>query len=155
MMREDVLKVLGIIKIAFPHYYKDVSREQAEHVVSLWGDMFADYDPALVAMAVKTIIASDPNPFPPSIGRVRAEADQIKKLIHSLALGGYTLNDYTGDGGTKYPLSVREAITDLSKEKFKLIHGCEFISQRELRNRDLLQGTDSNGQKRISTEKKE
>jgi len=131
MVREDVLAALAITKIAFPHYYKDAKREQAEHVISLWLDIFADYDPVPVLMAVKTIIASDPNPFPPSIGQVRAEADQIIALVKSLASMGFTIFEYMSDKAKKYPLIVREYITQSSKDEYKRLYGHEFISNVE------------------------
>ena len=127
MMREDVLIALGIIKVAFPYYYKDISKKEAENVVSLWCDIFADYDATLVVMAIKTIIASDPGSFPPSIGAVRAEADQIKKLISNLSPTNFSLNDYLGEKHNKYPLSVREYIVSASNEGFKRIYGYEPV----------------------------
>jgi len=146
MVREDVIAALAVIKIAFPYSYKDVSREQAEHVIALWCDIFADYDPAPVLMAVKTIIASDTNQFPPSIGRVRTEADQIITLIKSLGSMGYTIFEYMGDKAKKYPLSVRKQITQSSKAAYRRIYGREFIS-----NAERLQLPIGNAQENITT----
>lgn len=71
MNRTDVLKIMAVLRGAYPQFYRGVSRQEAEDTVSLWAEMFADDDPALVAAAVKALIASDERGFPPHIGAVK------------------------------------------------------------------------------------
>lgn len=68
---------MGVLKAAYPGFYKDMRRSEAEGIVELWSSMF-DQEPAqLVAAAVKAHIASDVKGFPPHIGAIK---DAIVKL---------------------------------------------------------------------------
>lgn len=77
MTREETLQVLAILKTAYPGFYRDMKRKEAEDTVSLWHDMFADDDPGHVAAAVKVLISTDIKGFPPHIGAVK---EKLRKL---------------------------------------------------------------------------
>lgn len=78
MTREETLAIMSVLKAAFPSYYRDMSRQDAEAVIGLWQTQF--YEPAqLVAMAVHTFINADRKGFPPTIG-------QIKDIIAKAAM---------------------------------------------------------------------
>ena len=68
MTRSETLAIMSILKAAYPGYYRDMKRQDAEAVVNLWAEMLADYPANLVAAAVKSHIASDRKGFPPHIG---------------------------------------------------------------------------------------
>lgn len=70
MNRTETLAVMSILKAAYPAYYRDMKRQDAEAVVNLWAEMLADYPANLVAAAVKSHIASDRKGFPPHIGAI-------------------------------------------------------------------------------------
>ena len=72
MTRAETLAVMSILKAAYPAYYRDMKRQDAEAVVNLWAEMLADYPADLVAAAVKSHIASDRKGFPPHIGAIIA-----------------------------------------------------------------------------------
>lgn len=71
MTREETLAIMGVLKAAYPNYYRDMNRKDAEAVVDLWATMFNDEPMQLVAMAVKAHIASDTKGFPPHIGAIK------------------------------------------------------------------------------------
>ena len=71
MTREETLAIMGVLKAAYPNYYRDMNRKDAEAVVDLWATMFNDEPMQLVAMAVKAHIASDVKGFPPHIGAIK------------------------------------------------------------------------------------
>lgn len=73
MERSDVLKIMAVLRGAYPQFYRDISRTEAEDTVNLWADMFKADDPALVAAAVKSVIEGDEKGFPPTIGQVKAK----------------------------------------------------------------------------------
>lgn len=73
MERSDVLKIMAVLRGAYPQFYRDISRQEAEDTVSLWLDMFRQDDPAIVGAAVKSIIDGDEKSFPPTIGQVKAK----------------------------------------------------------------------------------
>ena len=84
MERSDVLRIMAVLRGAYPQFYRDISRQEAEATVNLWTDMFSGDDPALVAAAVKTLIASDEKGFPPHIGAVKA---YLRRITEPKGLG--------------------------------------------------------------------
>lgn len=79
MTRSETLAVMSILKAAYPGYYRDMKRQDAEAVVNLWSEMLADYPANLVAAAVKSHIASDRKGFPPHIGAIIAAIGEISR----------------------------------------------------------------------------
>lgn len=77
MTRDDTLDLLSILKAAYPNFYRDMTRKDADQVISLWFEMFKDEPAELVALAVKAHIATDKKGFPPHIGAIK---DAIVKI---------------------------------------------------------------------------
>lgn len=73
MERSDVLKIMAVLRGAYPQFYRGISRQEAEDTVNLWVDMFRAEDAALVGAAVKSFIDGDGSGFPPTIGQIRAK----------------------------------------------------------------------------------
>ncbi len=78
MTREDTLDLLSVLKAAYPNFYRDMTRKDADHVVELWHGMFKDEPTELVALAVKGHIATDTKGFPPHIGAIKDAIVKIK-----------------------------------------------------------------------------
>jgi hypothetical protein len=75
--REDVIKLMSVLRGAYPQFYRDVGRQEALDTISLWTDMFSEDDAAIVAAAVKALIATDSKGYPPHIGAVKAKIRQL------------------------------------------------------------------------------
>lgn len=73
MNRDETTAILSIMRVAYPDFYKGISKETAETAVSLWNEMLLEYNAATVTMAVKALIAT--LPFPPKI------SDVISKIM--------------------------------------------------------------------------
>lgn len=71
MTYEETLSIMSVLKAAYPNYYKDMRRSDADAVVALWVEMFRDDPAEIVAMAVKAHIATDKKGFPPHIGAIK------------------------------------------------------------------------------------
>lgn len=80
MDRQETMKILSVLRGAYPAFYRDTTRQEAEAIVNLWADMFAGDDYILVAAAVKSLIVADKKGFPPVIGQVK---EYIRKLTAS------------------------------------------------------------------------
>lgn len=78
MTRDDTLDILSVLKAAYPNFYRDMTRKDADHVISLWSEMFKDEPAELVGLAVKRHIATDTKGFPPNIGAIK---DAIVKIM--------------------------------------------------------------------------
>ena len=77
MTYEQTLAIMSVLKAAYPTFYKDMKRGEAEGIVELWASMFADDPASVVAAAVKAHIATDKKGFPPHIGAIK---ESIVKL---------------------------------------------------------------------------
>lgn len=71
MSRDEVITILGILRIAYPRFYANMTSNQAEETISLWQEMFADDDCNVVKLAVKNLINTFQ--FPPTIADVKNE----------------------------------------------------------------------------------
>lgn len=69
--------LMAVLKAAYPSYYRGLSSDEALAAISLWADVFADYDPAVVTAAVKGFITADTKGFPPVPGQIMAKVRKI------------------------------------------------------------------------------
>lgn len=69
MTGEQVVKVLAIIKAAYPNFYRNT--EDVKDAIALWRMMFEDDDNNKVLMAVKMHIST--NKFPPTVADIREQ----------------------------------------------------------------------------------
>lgn len=79
MTRDDTIDLLSILKAAYPNFYRDMTRKDADHVISLWSEMFKDEPVELVGLAVKRHIATDTKGFPPHIGAIKDAIGKIQQ----------------------------------------------------------------------------
>lgn len=77
MTREETIKVIGIIAMAYPNFDKFHDEKHIRSMVSVWGDMFSEDDAGLVALAVKEHISI--SKWPPSIAEIR---DSMTNIIN-------------------------------------------------------------------------
>lgn len=69
MSREEVITVLACLKVAYPNFYKDITKNDANEMIGLYQRQFANYDSNLVMVAVEEMIGM--NTFPPSIAEIK------------------------------------------------------------------------------------
>lgn len=73
MERSDVVKIMAVLRGAYPQFYRGIDRREAEDTIALWGEMFRGDPYELVSAAVKSLIEGDDSGFPPTIGKVKAK----------------------------------------------------------------------------------
>lgn len=73
MTRQETGIIMDILTAAYPRFYTGPEAPDMRKAISLWADMFAHDEVALVAAAVKSVIESDEKGFPPTIGQVKAK----------------------------------------------------------------------------------
>lgn len=71
MNKNETLKVLAVIKVAYPSSLTKMTSQDIEMLTSLWCMQFKEYDYELVMGAINTIIATDLTQFMPTIARVK------------------------------------------------------------------------------------
>ena len=77
MTRKETGIIMDILATAYPRFYSGPDAPDPVKAVSLWAEMFSEDDVALVAAAVKALIATDDKGYPPHIGAVKAKLRQI------------------------------------------------------------------------------
>ena len=77
MTREETQKILAVIRAAYPSFYKDSTKGDLAIAVNLWNDMLIDETYQNVAVAVKSIIAT--NKFAPSIAEIIEKVNKDKE----------------------------------------------------------------------------
>lgn len=79
MNRTETIKIMAVLRAAYPQYYAKQSSEDLEGIVGLWAEMFEDEPYQIVAMAVKALIKTRVSTFPPGIGEINEKIMQITK----------------------------------------------------------------------------
>lgn len=79
MTEAETIDLLSVLKAAYPNFYRDMTRKDADQVISLWTEMFKDEPAGLVALAVKRHIATDTKGFPPHIGAIKDAIGKIQQ----------------------------------------------------------------------------
>ena len=83
MDRTDTLKIFSVIKAEYRNHFKDITSVDANAMVDLWTEMFADVDYAIVSAAVKSYILSNTSGHPPKVGQINSI---IQKLTQPEAM---------------------------------------------------------------------
>lgn len=71
MNKNETLKILAVIKVAYPYSFTKLTNNDIEAMVGLWLLQFKNYDYELVNGAINTIISSDLSDFMPTIARIK------------------------------------------------------------------------------------
>lgn len=79
MTGKEVLKILAIIKVAYPNSFKNLTKADVQALTTLWERQFKDFSYDEVAMALDSIIASDTSDFMPSIGKIKEMIVKLKE----------------------------------------------------------------------------
>lgn len=77
MNRTETIRILAVLKAAYPHAFKDMTKTDGEAMLALWEQMFEEETYEQVNSAVGALIAVRKEGFSPTIGEVK---DQIYKL---------------------------------------------------------------------------
>lgn len=78
MTREETTKILSIIKLAYPNFYKNITKQEAENTVNLYQEMFKEDDANLVIIAVKELINTFQ--YPPTIADVKNKMYKLTNI---------------------------------------------------------------------------
>lgn len=69
MNRKEILKMLNILQVSYPNFYKGFSKQELEEAVILYEEMFKDADSKLVFIALKEVINT--SEYPPTIATIK------------------------------------------------------------------------------------
>lgn len=80
MSIDETIAVLAVLKAAYPHSFKGLTRRDGEAMVNLWQMQFADTPAQEVTAAVNALISTRTAGYSPTIGEVK---EQLYRL-HSV-----------------------------------------------------------------------
>ena len=130
MTKNETLRILAIIKVAYPNSFTKMTNQDIEMLTNLWTMQFKEYEYELVMGAINTIIASDLTQFMPTIARVKQVCSELCSTNQ--------ISEYEAWNSVKQALS--NSIYNAKDEFEKLPEICKEIvgNARQLREWCLL-----------------
>lgn len=114
MTKKDALKILAILKAAYPHSYNGMSEEEALGTATVWYTQFANLSANIVLMAVNKSIST--SKFPPSIAEVNEKIASIYWEAYE-AITKHYLTPYLSDDALKVYKRIYEETSDYKYSK--------------------------------------
>lgn len=78
MNNSETKQILSILRAAYPHSFKDLTRADAETMIALWERQFAEEDARAVTAAVESLIATRTAGYTPTIGEVKEQMHRLR-----------------------------------------------------------------------------
>ena len=82
MTREETTIILGILKAAYPNFYRDMKSQELIGIVDLWEEMFKSENINVVKPAVKELINT--SQYPPTIADVKEKMFELTRVREDL-----------------------------------------------------------------------
>lgn len=79
MNRQETLKILAVLRAAYPNFYRGLKDGGEEAIINLWTIQFAEDSYKDVSLAVHTLISTRTDTFPPVIGEVK---EVLRSITH-------------------------------------------------------------------------
>ena len=131
MTREETIKVMSVLKAAYPNFYKNMSKDEAIGVINLWTIQLGDMPVDIVMIAINKIIAT--SKWPPAIAEIK---DKIKSMYYE-AIGSLSTVDL--DDRQRNALFRISKYCRLTEEEPSLIQLTRKIGD-EIEAHDKLEG---------------
>lgn len=77
MTKAETVRILAVLKAAYPHAFKNLTKADAEAMLNLWAMQFEADSVDLVAAAVNALISSRQVGYSPTIGEVKAQMQRL------------------------------------------------------------------------------
>lgn len=126
MNRKEAAQVLAILKASYPNFYKSLTAEDAQGIVSVWSMQFAGMSAEIVLMALNKAISSCT--YPPSIA-------EVKEKLRSVHWDAYEMLDANYRNKNLSPEEVK-----MYKRIYEETQGYKFTSNAEPKIQDMLPG---------------
>lgn len=133
MTREETIKILAILKAAYPNSYKNMSEDEANATVTVWAVQFADVPVDLVMIAINKIISN--SPFPPAISEVKEKINALYWEVWDILNFNRNIKTLTDEQESKY------------QKLFDVIGSIRTNHNTEPTIRELVEGGNSIGVK--------
>lgn len=156
MNYDETLRIMAVLRAAYPRYYSGQSRTDVEAAVNLWMAIFEDTPYNVVAAAVQAFIADDDKGFPPAVGQINRRVREIVEPERMTEQEAWTLVKRACENSgyewqkeyDKLPEDVRRCVGDaltlrewalMPVEEFETVVASNFMrsyrEKREVRRR--------------------
>ena len=131
--RDSIITVLGVLKTAYPNFYKDMTKQDMIRTIDLWQEMFQNSEPQLLINAVKSLINTFQ--YPPTIADVK---NAMYKLTDNSASAVELWNEL--DRATRNCLYREAEVFEKLSEPIKRFLGSPAqLKELALGNKDTFQ----------------
>lgn len=116
MKKNDIVKIIVILKTSYPYAFKDMNEQDVESMISLYCEMFSDCTYKEVAGAVKALICT--SEYMPTIAAIKNKIYELnhpqeesnmelwEKLLDAIRNSGY----HSEEEFEKLPLIIQEYV---------------------------------------------
>lgn len=84
MTRDDTIKLMSILFVAYPKFYANTDQSGKEAAANLWYDMLQEYPPEAVNMAMRQYIKE--SQWPPTIADIYKRLEPIVEQMEFVKL---------------------------------------------------------------------
>ncbi len=114
MTKENVTELLGLIRIAYPRFYANLTKQDALATIELWYSMFKDMEYEVVKVAVNSLINT--LEFPPTIADVKNEIYKLSTVDENNALDEWNAIKGAIRNGIYYAGEMFERLPPIAKK---------------------------------------
>ena len=148
MNKQEISKIILLLKTSYPYAFKDMSSEDIESMVSLYEEMFKDNTYKEVALAIKSIITT--SDYMPTIATIKSkiydmnhtEQESNTKLWESLLNAVRNSSYHAEEEFKKLPPLVKEFIQspqqlqtlarEMTSDEIHTVYKGQFMKQIEI-----------------------
>lgn len=124
MTRQEALKILAVLRVAYPNSYRGLDEDMASAMAGLWTSQFANMPYSVVSLAVERLISK--STFPPTIAEVN---DELRSLwaeattllsMHEQSYEWETLEHRLNESTVKTLKTIEEATSPMRSGKYEV-----------------------------------
>lgn len=132
MTTEETTKILSVLKVAYPNFYRNITKQEAIETINLYSEMFKNDDGKIVTIAVKELINT--LQFPPTIA-------DIKNKMLELTTERKTPSELWGELEKALKDSIyhsEERFKELSPEVKKFVRSSAQLKEMAMMDSDVV-----------------
>lgn len=80
MNKKETAMLMAVLQASYPSFYKDFEENERAEIVNLWHEMFEEDSYGEVSAAVKALISTRVEGYPPTIGAVKDKLSMLKNV---------------------------------------------------------------------------
>ena len=107
MTQQETIKLLAVIKLAYPSSYKDIDKDTQIATVGMWHKIFGSVPYPVMEMALEHYVKT--SKYPPTIAEM---TDELRKIYNEAFVNVLTLEDGKIREFNKYLMQSTEAFEE-------------------------------------------